>query len=165
MQNDKRKLRHRKINIAYTRKEYIRRIPEGKEKQMKFTYGDENQAFQHELRLISINEKYLSANSLDAVRVAMNHILEQGSVSCYLKFYPYPHQILREHGLLGVLKAERMAKGMKHSFGRSASKVAHVYPNQVLLTLRVNDNLLKKGIKALDIASKKLSCHSRIEKI
>lgn len=163
MHNDSRKMRHRNINMAYTRKEYINRIPEGKEKQMKWSYGDINKTYQHELRLISTNYHYISVNSLDAVRTSIAHNLGGDENLFFMKIHPYPHQLLREHGLLGVAKAERLAKGMKHSFGKPRSKVALVRPNQVLITLRVDNGLLKRGKHTLETASKKLACHTRIE--
>jgi len=164
MNNDKRKMRHRGIGIPYTRMEYIKKHPEGKEKQMKWTYGNPNTPFKYQLLLKSTNDHYLSVNSLDAVRVAMNYILQGfGQENFYIHIHPYPHVFLREHGLLGVAKAERLAKGMKHSFGRPMTRVAQVHPNQVLITLRINENLLKSGQHALDVASKKLGCASKIE--
>jgi len=162
MKNDNFKLRHRRIGMAYTRKDYIRRIPQGKEVGMKWTYGDCNKVFQHELHLTATNEKLLSVNSLDAIRVTINHILG-AEAQFFMRIHPYPHVFLREHGLLGVNKAERLAKGMKKAFGKTGTRVAHVHENQILITLKVNDNLLERGKKALDLASKKLACGSRID--
>jgi len=157
-------MRHRHIGQAYTRMEYIKRHPEGKEKSMKWTYGNQNTQFKYQLLLKSTNEHYLSVNSLDAVRISMNYILGRfGQENYYIRIHPYPHIFLREHGLLGVAKAERMAKGMKQSFGKPSSRVALVHPNQVIITLRVNEQLLKSGQHALDVASKKLGCDSKIE--
>ena len=163
MNNDKRKMRHRNISAPFTRTEYINRIPQGKEKDMKWTYGDCNKSFPNELKLVSTNIHYLSVNSLDAVRIAMTHVLGSDEGFYFMQIHPYPHIFLREHGLLGVAKAERMAKGMKHSFGKPSTRVALVRPNQQLITLRVNDDLLKKGRSALEIAGKKLACGTKIE--
>jgi len=179
MKNDQRKMRHRNIGIAFTRKEYINKIPQGKEKEMKWTYGNINKTYKHELKLICTNLHYISVNSLDAVRVAVGHALgtkqeakvgevkpkeeENKELPFFMRIHPYPHQFLREHGLLGVQKAERLAKGMKKSFGKTQSRVALVHPNQILITLRINDDLMNHAKHALDVASKKLGCASRIE--
>ena len=160
MDNDKRKMRHRHINIANVRNEYVHRIPDGKEKQMKWTYGNINQVFQHELKLISTNTHYISVNSLDAMRTTISHALGGDDKFFYMRIYPYPHQLLREHGLLGVAKAERISKGMKRSFGKTQSKVALVHPDQTIISLKVDEPLLKLARYALDIASKKLACAS-----
>jgi len=152
MKNDLFKVRHRNIGQAYSRQDYIHRIPQGKLNSMKFTYGDEHEKFQYELQLISQNQKYLTANSLDAVRVAMGHILADKKF--FFKILPYCHIVLREHGLLGVAKAERLAKGMKKSFGKPSSRCAMVNQNQPIIVLRVND--LNLGRKVLKAASKKL---------
>lgn len=160
-------MRHRHINPAFTRKEYIKRVPDGKEIQMKWTYGNCNKPYKYEMILRSTNLKYLSINSLDAVRTTIAHALgkqEEGKECLFfMRIHPYPHQLLREHGLLGVQKAERLAKGMKRSFGKTQSKVALVHPKQQIITLRVNDDLYEQGKYALDIASKKISCSSIIE--
>ena len=162
MQNDKFKLHHRHIGMAYTRTEYIKRRPQGKEVSMKWSYGDCNKAFEHELHLVATNEKLLSVNSLDAVRVTISHTLGPDA-QFFMRIHPYPHVFLREHGLLGVNKAERLAKGMKKAFGKTGTRVAHVHKNQILITLKVNKNLLEQGRKALDSASRKLACGSRID--
>jgi len=162
MDNDKRKMRHRHINIPYTRTEYIRRLPEGKEKQMKWQYGDPNAKFDHELLLRCLEEKYVSINSLDAIRIAINYHLSKSGKPFFFKIWPYPHQILREHGLLGVAKAERLAKGMKLSFGKSSTRVAHVHQGQTLVSIRVNETDLNEAKIALDIASKKISCKTLV---
>lgn len=161
MQNDKFKLKHRHIGMSYTRTDYIKKLPQGKEQNMKWTYGDCNKVFQHELHLMTTNEKLLSINSLDAVRIIISHTLGEDA-QFFMRIHPYPHEFLREHGLLGVNKAERLVKGMKKSFGKTGTRVAHVRKNQILITLKVNDNLLERGKKALDLASKKLACGSKV---
>jgi len=152
MKNDIFKIRHRIINQPYTRKEYIKRIPQGKLEQMKWTYGNENEKFHFELHLVSQNVKYITASSLDAVRVAMGHVL--GEKKFFFKVLVYPHIVLREHGLLGVAKAERLCKGMKRSFGKASSTCALVNLGQDVIILRTDD--LNLARRALDVASKKL---------
>jgi len=154
MHKDPFRIRHKNINkMPNTRQDYIKRIPIGKLDQMKFTYGDINKKFNYELNLISENEKYLSVNSLDATRVALNHLLLNNDF--FMKILVYPHVIVKSHGLMGIAKAERLCKGMRQSgSAKPIGIVAQVHKNQPIIVLRVND--LNLGRKVLEVASKKL---------
>lgn len=86
----------------YTREEYISGTRPPKIK--KFESGALEKGKATKLVVKSEREAQIQDVALEAARVAANKILRDlGSEEYHLKIHVYPHQILREHKMLGIL--------------------------------------------------------------
>jgi len=101
---------------AYTRKEYVRKgypnVPEGLQK---MTYGKTNRFdFPAKVCLVALCDGQVSDKALESVRVTVNKELRVlGETKYRLQMKAYPFHVNREHGMIGVVKAERFSKGMR----------------------------------------------------
>lgn len=152
----------RRINgKSYTREEYIlgTRPPRVK----KFESGTLKRGRGARVLLKSEGEAQIQDIALEAARVAANKILrELGSEEYYLKVHVYPHQILREHKMLGIAHAERLQTGMRKAFGRAVGRGARVKSGQIIMSTRVPDEHLEVGKQALEVARSKLPVPCKI---
>jgi len=145
----------------YTKKEYFGRKG-SKSKIPKFTFGY-TKPYQYELTLLCLKRGQLPEEVLESMRVSIGHRMTkaQKTNDFVAKIFVYPHIFVRKHGLLGVAKAERLMKGMRHSFGKITNqRVARLDSNQPILKLWVND--LEVGKKTLDVLSKKCPLPTKI---
>ena len=124
-------------NKAYTQKRFIKKGVE--KKLMKMTMGDtKKQDFPITIKLVAGESIQISEHCLESVRININrHLLAKigrDKPEHYrLQVVPYPHHYVREHGLTGVAKGERLAKGMRASFGKITRRMARVNKGQAVL--------------------------------
>lgn len=147
---------------AYTRRDYIRKIPGSKVVQ--FDMGNLTDEFPVKVSLTVKNPTHLSHNSLEAARIASNRFMQKkaGRMGYHLKIRVYPHQILRENPMATGAGADRVQNGMRKSFGKSISSEAIVKKNQKVLTIDTSKKNFSDAKEALRRAAMKLPVSCRI---
>lgn len=159
---------YRRLERAYTKKKYIKRyprLPEGLER--KFVFGNSSKFdFPARVQLVILRDGQIAERAILAIRILVNKelkLIEEGNYRLQVKSIPF--HVIREHGLVGVAKAERMAKGMRLGFGRPKGRFARMMKGKVLLEILIDDNEIAYGIckRALQQAIKKLPLKWKIE--
>ncbi|MBM4241703.1 MAG: 50S ribosomal protein L16 [Euryarchaeota archaeon] len=147
---------------AYTRKEYIRRIPGSKV--VHFDMGNLSGEFPLKLSLAVKAPAHIKHNALEAARIASNRYLQRraGRMGYHLKIRVYPHHIVRENPMATGAGADRVQDGMRKAFGKPISSVAIVKANQRVITIETNKKNFKDAKEALRRASMKLPVPCRI---
>jgi large subunit ribosomal protein L10e len=147
---------------AYTRREYIRKIPGSKVVQ--FDMGNLSDEFPVKVSLAVKNPTHLSHNSLEAARIASNRFMQRkaGRMGYHLKIRVFPHQIVRENPMATGAGADRVQNGMRKSFGKSISSEAIVKKNQKVLSIDTNKKNFLDAKEALRRAAMKLPVSCRI---
>lgn len=151
---------------AYTRKEYMRRYPELPEGLRKFTFGNTSKFdFAGRVSLVAQKNGVISAKSLEAIRIATNRELKVLGNKYRLQIKTIPFHVVRQHGLIGVAKAERFVKGMRQSFGKPTLRVARVKRGTAVVEVLIPDQAVAYHVckKALNLAAKKLAIRCRLE--
>lgn len=123
---------------AYTRREYIRKIPGSKVVQ--FDMGNLTDEFPVKVSLAVKDPAHISHNALEAARIASNRFMQRkaGRMGYHLKIRVFPHQIVRENPMATGAGADRVQNGMRKSFGKSISSEAIVKKNQKVLSIDTN---------------------------
>ena len=146
---------YRKVKRPYTRKEYIKSIPDVKIR--KFMFGNKKGTFDVEFKIIAKAPFQVRSNALEALRIGMLSQLRQVPQDNYfVLIHPHPHHILRKHGMAGGHKAERLQKGMRLAFGKPDGRAAQLEPNQVIVTAKVKNEYVEEMRQALKVAMRKL---------
>lgn len=130
--------------------------------------GDTKSKFEYEARLIALKKAQIRHNALEAARIATNRYLgEKLSKNYCFHIRPYPHIILRENKMIFGAHADRLQDGMKRSFGKPIGTAARIKPNQILMTVNVNEDGIDAAKEALKRGSAKLPipCRIIIEKV
>jgi len=149
---------------AYTRREFI---PKAKIIPLirKFSIGNIKESFNTSLKLIALKDVQIGENALESIRVILTRdmsLIGEGNYSILIK--PYPFHYVREHGLIGVGKAERIVKGMRHSFGKPQQQLARVKKGQEVVIIKVIDDpiAIQLAKRTLEKITKKLPKDYRI---
>jgi len=148
---------------AYTRKDYIRKIPGSRIVQ--YDMGNLSGEFPLKVTLVVKASAHLSHNALEAARIASNRYMQRksGRMGYHLKIRVYPHHIVRENPMATGAGADRVQDGMRKAFGKPVSSVAIVKPNQKVLTIYTNKRNFKDAKEALRRAAMKFPVTCRIE--
>lgn len=158
----------RKIERPYTRvsrrtprKSYVVGVPFPKTHQYEIgTKGDYNLT----MHAIAKKSVQIRDNSLEAARVVSSKFLEKNlGTSFFLKILLYPHHVIREHAIAQGAGADRFSQGMRKNFGRPIGNAVQIREGQRLMTLRINEENLEIGKKALKKVGLKISTPLRIE--
>lgn len=149
-------------NMAYTRREYIHRVPQSRIS--RFTLGDSTAEYEFVVSLIASKDAQISSNALEAIRITTNKALTRllGEGVYLLKIIPYPHQIVREHKFMSFAGADRLSQGMGHAFGRPTKVSAAVKRGQKIVSIFVKKNGIDAAKKAIKRSSKKLPVKYKI---
>jgi large subunit ribosomal protein L10e len=147
---------------AYTRKDYIRKIPGSRIVQ--YDMGNLSGEFPLTVSLALKEPAHLSHNSLEAARIASNRYMQRkaGRMGYHLKIRVYPHHIVRENPMATGAGADRVQDGMRKAFGKPVSSVAIVKANQRVLTIQTTKKNFKAAKEALKRASMKFPVTGRI---
>lgn len=147
---------------AYTRREYIRKIPGSKVVQ--FDMGNLSEEFPIKVTLAVKSPAHLSHNSLEAARIASNRYMQRkaGRMGYHLKIRVFPHQIVRENPMATGAGADRVQNGMRKAFGKSISSEAIVKKDQKVLTIDTTKKNFLDAKESLRRASMKLPVGCRI---
>ncbi|MBZ2164773.1 MULTISPECIES: 50S ribosomal protein L16 [Methanobacterium] len=148
---------------AYTRKDYIRKIPGSRIVQ--YDMGNLSAEFPLKVTLVVKEAAQLSHNALEAARIASNRYMQRkaGRMGYHLKIRVYPHHIVRENPMATGAGADRVQDGMRKAFGKAVSSVAIVKPNQKVLTIYTNKRNFKDAKESLRRAAMKFPVTCRIE--
>ncbi len=151
-----------KKGMAYTRLEYIHRVPLSRI--TRFTLGDNTQEYDYQVSLIASHNTMISSNALEAIRITTNKNLTRllGPDTYKLKIIRYPHEIVREHKFMSFAGADRLSQGMGHAFGRPTKRAAKVSTGQKIITISVNKDGIDAAKTALKRSSKKLPVKNKI---
>lgn len=147
---------------AYTRKEYIRKIPGSRIVQ--YDMGNLSADFPLTVSLALKKPAKLSHNSLEAARIASNRYMQRraGRMGYHLKIRVYPHHIVRENPMATGAGADRVQDGMRKAFGKPVSSVALVKADQRVLTVKTNKRNFNDAKEALRRAAMKFPVPCRI---
>ncbi|MDR3222568.1 MAG: 50S ribosomal protein L16 [Methanobrevibacter sp.] len=147
---------------AYTRREYIRKIPASRIVQ--YDMGNLSYKFPVSISLIVKKPVQIRHNALEAARVASNRYIQRktGRLGYHLKIRVYPHQIVRENPMATGAGADRVQSGMRNAFGKTVSSEAFLSKNQRVISIYTNAKNFEDGKEALRRASMKLPGQCRI---
>ncbi len=157
----------RRLEKAYTRREYIKGVPNPKI--TKFSIGNTKGDFRREVSLVSESKVQIRHNALEAARVAATNYLEKkcGSMNYFLRIRVYPHHVLRENPMAVGAGADRVQDGMRRAFGKPIGTAARVKDGQKIISVYVNDDNVEYGKEALRRAMMKLptTCRIAVEEV
>jgi large subunit ribosomal protein L10e len=82
----------------------------------------------------------ISSNTLEAVRITINSVLQKklGRQNYRLNVRPKPFQKIRENRMLAFAGADRIQSGMRNSFGRSTGVCARVRAGQIVAEVGIS---------------------------
>ena len=136
---------------AYSRREYIRKIPNNRIVQ--YDMGNLSEDFPVRVSLAVKKPAQIRHNALEAARVASNRYMQRsaGRLGYHLKLRVYPHNIVRENPM---------------ATGAGASVEALVKTNQKIMSIDVNPKNFQDAKTALKRAGMKMpvSCRIVVEK-
>ena len=151
---------------AYSRREYIRKIPNNRIVQ--YDMGNLSEDFPVRVSLAVKKPAQIRHNALEAARVASNRYMQRsaGRLGYHLKLRVYPHNIVRENPMATGAGADRVQSGMRNAFGKANSVEALVKTNQKIMSIDVNPKNFEDAKTALKRAGMKMpvSCRIVIEK-
>lgn len=160
---------YRKIERPYTRQSkrkpklsYVKGAPSIKIR--KFELGNPKKQFPLRYGLFVKEDVQIRHNALEAVRVALNKVLEKnlGKENYFAKILVYPHHVLRENVLATGAGADRFQTGMRLAFGKVIGTAAQVKQGQQIVEVRANKGAEDVVKKALKVASSKVPVPCRI---
>ena len=110
------------------------------------------------------NQIQISSNTLEAVRITINGVLQRklGRQNYRLRIRPKPFQKYRENRMLAFAGADRVQSGMRNSFGRSTGVCARVRAGQVVADIGCYLRNLPLVRDRLRVASMKISSPCQI---
>ncbi|MDK2789868.1 MAG: large subunit ribosomal protein L10e [Methanothermococcus sp.] len=148
---------------AYTRKEYVRGVPQPKV--VHYIMGNLSYDFPVEVHLVSKNDVQIRHNALESARIAGNkYILSKcGRTGYKFQIRVYPHQILRENKMAAGAGADRISDGMRLAFGKPVGTAARVKKGQKIITIYVNPDKVQDAKEALRRSAMKLPTACKIE--
>jgi len=148
---------HRKMS-----KSFVRGVPGGK--CHTFQTGVMRNDYALKMTLVATELMQLRHNQLESARVTINQYLVKGfgPEGTYMKFYAFPHHVLRENALATGAGADRFQSGMSKAFGKPAGTAARVKNGTKLFAVWAPAGSEKIVKEAFRKASNKLSTHTRI---
>ena len=112
-------------------------------------------------------------NALESARLIINRALirDIGKEDFFMKIRIFPHHILRENKQAQGAGADRVSKGMSHSYGKSIGRAARVRNGQKIVSVLVAAENAEKARNALLAVLSRLPCgvaaniHNDVESI
>ncbi|MFH1391782.1 MAG: 50S ribosomal protein L16 [Candidatus Diapherotrites archaeon] len=104
-------------------------------------------------------------NALESARLIINrHLVTSiGKEDFFLKLRVYPHHILRENKQAQGAGADRVSKGMSHSYGKSVGRAARMRNGQKIYSVLVDSEDIEKAKKALLTATSRFPCKVTVD--
>ena len=155
---------YRKVpNHLYTRKEYIKSIPQSKIKH--YNIGDPNLEYDYKVMIVSEQYTMILSRSLEAMRITANRYMNEtvGKGKFFLRTRPVPHHIIRERKFLGMAGADRIQKGMRRAYGKPIDRAAIVDIGDIIIEIWVKEKDLKHAKRAAKLVMHKLGIDARME--
>ena len=99
-------------------------------------------------------------NAIESARLIINRALTRdiGKDEFFMKIRIFPHHILRENKQAQGAGADRVSKGMSHSYGKSIGRAARVRDGQKIISVLVAAEDAEKARAALLPALSRLPC-------
>jgi len=99
-------------------------------------------------------------NAIESSRMMINrHLVNSiGKEDFFLKLRVYPHHILRENKQAQGAGADRVSKGMSHSYGKSIGRAARMRDDQKMFSVLVMEENAEKAKDALLSAVSRIPC-------
>jgi large subunit ribosomal protein L10e len=147
---------------SYTRKEYIRSIPNIRIAQ--FTAGAPKESFPLSLSLVVKEQCQIRDRALESARIATTKYLTThvGANNFHMQIRTYPHVILREHKTATGAGADRVSSGMRNAFGKPIGTAVRIKAGQPVITVYVHKDKMLIAKEALRRASRKMPTPCRI---
>ena len=147
---------------AYSRREYIRKIPNNRIVQ--YDMGNLSEDFPVRVSLAVKKPAQIRHNALEAARIASNRYMQRsaGRLGYHLKLRVYPHQIVRENPMATGAGADRVQSGMRNAFGKPISVEAIVKKDQRIITIDIQEKNFEDAKIALKRAGMKLPVPCKI---
>jgi large subunit ribosomal protein L10e len=147
---------------AYSRREYIRKIPNNRIVQ--YDMGNLSEDFPVRVSLAVKKPAQIRHNALEAARIASNRYMQRsaGRLGYHLKLRVYPHQIVRENPMATGAGADRVQSGMRNAFGKPISVEAIVKKDQKIITIDIQEKNFEDAKLALKRAGMKLPVPCKI---
>ncbi|MGL6298748.1 MAG: 50S ribosomal protein L16 [Methanobacteriaceae archaeon] len=141
---------------AYTRKDYIRKIPGSRIVQ--YDMGNLSEEFPVSVSIASKSPEGIRHNALEAARIASNRYMQRkaGRMGYHLKIRVYPHHIVRENPMATGAGADRVQDGMRKAFGKPVSSEAIISKNQKVITIHTTAKYYEDAKESLRRAAMKL---------
>ncbi len=138
-----------RFSLKKPKKNYVRSMP--RTSLIHFNMGKDKSEFNLIATLNSNQYVQIRSNSLESTRLIINKFLEvQIPGNYYFRILVYPHSVIRENKMKTGAGADRVSKGMVHSFGRPVGIAARVKKGQpilVLKSLKQNRPIIVKALK------------------
>ena len=141
---------------AYSRREYIRKIPNNRIVQ--YDMGNLSEDFPVRVSLAVKKPAQIRHNALEAARIASNRYMQRsaGRLGYHLKLRVYPHNIVRENPMATGAGADRVQSGMRNAFGKPISVEALVKKDQRIITIDCQERHFEQAKVALKRAGMKM---------
>ena len=147
---------------AYSRREYIRKIPNNRIVQ--YDMGNLSEDFPVRVSLAVKKPAQIRHNALEAARIASNRYMQRsaGRLGYHLKLRVYPHNIVRENPMATGAGADRVQSGMRNAFGKPISVEAIVKKDHRVITIDCQEKNFEEAKVALKRAGMKLPVPCKI---
>lgn len=153
-------------NKPYPKSRFCRGVPDSKI--TKYDSGNRKanvEEFPLCMNLISLEREQVSAEALEAARIALNKYLTTvlDRDSFHFRVMVHTHHVVRINKMLSCAGADRLQTGMRGSFGKPYGRTARVDIGQVLISVRSKDGTEEKVREGLRRAKHKIAGKQRIE--
>jgi len=148
---------------AYTRKEYIRAVPQPKV--VHYVMGNKSDEFPVEVHLIAKDSVQIRHNALESARIVGNKYAQSkcGKLGYRFHIRVYPHQVLRENKMASGAGADRISDGMRLAFGKAIGTAARVRKGQKIITIHTTPDKVDVAKEALRRCAMKMPVKCKIE--
>ncbi|KAI5180793.1 large subunit ribosomal protein L10e [Nematocida sp. AWRm80] len=111
------------------------------------------------INLISLEREQISAEALEAARIALNKYLTTtlDKDAFHFRVKVHTHHVVRINKMLSCAGADRLQTGMRGSFGKPYGRTARVDIGQVLITVRSREGTEEKVKEGLRRAKHKIA--------
>ncbi|MGQ4914512.1 MAG: 50S ribosomal protein L16 [Candidatus Asgardarchaeia archaeon] len=146
----------------YTRREYIRGVPDPKIRI--YVMGNKKGNFDVYLTLVSLEKGQVSHNALEAARMTANRYLNKklSRDNFFLHIRAHPYHVLRENRMMAFAGADRLQEGMRRAFGKPIGTAARVRVGSPLVTIGVNKEHINIAMEALRRVAMKFPMPTRV---
>ena len=147
---------------AYTRKEYVRGVPQPKV--VHYVMGNTSVEFPVEIHLVVKDDVQIRHNALESARIVGNKYVQGkcGKLGYKFQIRVYPHQILRENKMASGAGADRISDGMRLAFGKPIGTAARVKKGQKIITVSTTPDKVDDAKEALRRCAMKMPVKCKI---
>jgi large subunit ribosomal protein L10e len=126
--------------------------------------GNTSGEFQAKLSLIGLERCQIRHQALEAARIASNRFMMRnvGRQNYHLRIRVKPYHFLRENKMITGAGADRVQDGMRLAFGKVIGLAARIKPRQPIVSIRCNNQFIRKARAALKRAAPKLPTPCKI---